>query len=619
MASENTTKKNPTVAKNPSVNHMTLHIGDRYFCAICQDEGKPKDTWGEPAHICHHCGRSFCAKCSPALNGFWHFFLQHQELKWMHGRGQRLLPGQRRLEPAHCDECIHYAPRIIPWAVLGAGIFSLSYLVLSFVPGWNTAQLGLFMSLFWVLWVAWGIVWHSIDSWARQKPYFAVDGGKPLIFLQEFLEAEGVLDGEYKETFKEGTPYGKLVATVPLDMSMIDELDRFAQTHRLSENKLAETQAIAGSIVMESVKGVLNADQVWPTEGCRRWELAAPLPDWPLLWDMNSEVTEQKVGPFEYNILWRFWMPFPVQLQAHFPLRSDRRTLELQFVLVGNGIGWKPMLLKLVMKAGENLPPFKLLPVQGRAILHEETNEIEVNELEFKDGTARLQLRFDEPPAEGDIPLWITGASKLLVAGKTISGAKIKAYYNAFGNRVDKPRTKVLCWIDLNFKVNVAKVPYQRLSEAVSDFVLEHAHAERDDAVIKALGTETQLIQAHERVHRTQLLTYGVNSLPPTREIVGRWPVEREDDMLPVVYQLYLMPKENQTQVQIRVEAPVHNEELHKSQATEYARRLERIIRRTDKEYWASSMMVASSSDSIGSNRASQTRLVTRIGRNNDG
>ena len=79
-----------------------------------------------------------------------------------------------------------------------------------------------------------------------------------------------------------------------------------------------------------------------------------------------------------------------------------------------------------------------------------------------------------------------------------------------------------------------------------------------------------------------------MNSLPPAREIVGRWPVEQDDDMLPVVYQLYLMPKENETQVQIRVEAPVHNEELYHSQAPEYIKRLERIIKRADKEFWAS-------------------------------
>ena len=335
MASENTTKKNPTVTKNPSVNHMTLHIGDRYFCAICQDEGKPKEDWGEPAHLCHHCGRSFCAECSPALSSFWHVFLQHQELKSMSGRGRRALPGQRRLEPAHCDECIHYAPRMIPWAFLGGGIFFLSYLLLFFVPGLSAFPLGLFMSFLWVLWMAWGLVWRSVDSWVRQKPYFAVDGGKPLLFLQEFLEADGVLDGQYTETFREGTPYGKLVANVPLDMSMIEELERFARTHRLNDNKLAQIPAVAGSIVMENVKGVLNSDQVWPTTGARRWELAAPLPEWPFLWDMNSDAAEQTVGPFEYKILWRFWQPFPVQVQAHFPLRSDRRTLELLFTLAG--------------------------------------------------------------------------------------------------------------------------------------------------------------------------------------------------------------------------------------------------------------------------------------------
>lgn len=589
MASNNTTKKNPIIAKNPTVNHMTLHIGNRYFCAICQDKGEKKENWGTPLHICHHCGRAFCSNCAPTLGSIGHFFLQHQELKWMQARGQRILPAQRRLEPAHCDECVHYAPRIVPWSFLGASIFSFLFLLLYYITPWDGPQLGLFMALLWLLWIAWGITWHSIDSWLRQKLYFPVDGGMPLLLLQEFIEAEGVLDGEYKETFRLGTPYGSLVATVPLPISMIEELNRFADSHRLSEDQLADINAVAGSIVMEGVGGILNTDQVWSQKGCRRWELAARLPEWPLLWDMKEDQLEQKVGPFEYKIRWDIRTPFPVQVQAHFPLRSDRRTVELFFTLTGSAPKWNPMLLKLVIKSGEKLPPFKLLPVQGRTILHKETNEIEVNELQFENNTARLQLRFEEPPAEGDEPLWLTGTAKLLVPGKTMSGAKIEAYYNAFGNITDNPRTKIRSWINLNFKVNVAKVPYQRISEDLREFVLEHTSAERDDVIIKALGLETQLIQAHERV---QLLTYGVNALPPTREIVGRWPVEQDDDMLPVVYQLYLMPKEQYTQVQIRVEAPVHNDTLYDTQAPKYGKRLEQMIIQADQEYWASSMMV---------------------------
>ncbi|MGB0384339.1 MAG: FYVE zinc finger domain-containing protein [Ardenticatenaceae bacterium] len=593
MASDNTTKKNAPVASNPSVSHMTLHTGDRYFCAICHDKGKNREEGGTPAHLCHHCGRAFCSECAPTLGLVGHFFFQHQELKSMHGRGQRLLPGQRRLEPAHCDECVHYAPRMIPWSFLGLGFVSVLFVVLyAFTGGQYATELATSIGLLWVLWVVWGLIWHSADSWVRQKLYFPVDGGKPLLFLQEFMEANGVLDGEYQETFAEGSPYGELVATVPLRISMIEELNRFADTHRLSEDQLANIDAVAGSVVMEGVGGILKSEEVWPQEGARRWELAAPLPEWPLLWDMKEDQLEKKVPVPKYKIRWRFWLPFPVQVQAHFPLRSDRRTLELHLTLAGSGVKWKPFLLSLAMKRGDKLPGFKLLPVQGRSIQQESQDEIEVQNLEFENDRARVLLRFNEPVEEGNEALWLTGSAKLLVTSTTISGVKIKAFYNAFGNLVEKPRTKVLCWVDLNFKVNVAKVPYQRISEETRELVLEHTNAERDDAILKALGQETQLIQVDERVHRAQLLSYGANDLPPTREIVGRRPVDQDDDMLSVVYQMYLTPRETYTQVQIRVEGAVNTELLYETEAAEYAQRLEQIVRRADRDFWASSMSV---------------------------
>jgi hypothetical protein len=90
------------------------------------------------------------------------------------------------------------------------------------------------------------------------------------------------------------------------------------------------------------------------------------------------ERATQSALSYHYKINWGILrlnrqFGFPVQVQAHFPERGDRQTLELLFVLTSWIPSLYPFFQSLTLRAGAGLPRFALLPATGRPMLEAAT------------------------------------------------------------------------------------------------------------------------------------------------------------------------------------------------------------------------------------------------------
>ncbi|MGH2542640.1 MAG: hypothetical protein ACRDIB_07580, partial [Ardenticatenaceae bacterium] len=293
---------------------------------------------------------------------------------------------------------------------------------------------------------------------------------------------------------------------------------------------------------------------------------------------------------YHYAVDWRIprsaplQYAFPVQVQAYFPERGDRRTLELLFVLTGWMPTLNPFFQRLTLRQGPGMPAFSLLPVRGRPMMGGapattealSRDEIVVEDLAFEQNElARLLVRLDEelPASEEG---WLHGEATVGFIG-SFSGMKIEAFYDSYGHRVRPPRGDVISRAVLCFKIDVAALPYQSSSTASCECYLPGLSVERDDAIIQRLETATRVVYAHEQMRDLAIPPNG-STLPPVRDITGHWLMDGSDPMAPVVYNVHLSPTHSHTKVAIRVETPVTSTEPHSTRAADICDQLTILI-----------------------------------------
>lgn len=568
-----------TLDAPPAAKRDSRQIGHRYRCAACYEEGRTRT----PVVICHHCGRALCMECAPRDHGPLGALLHHQELEAMRGRGQAApLLGHPSLEAAHCEYCHHPVPRLIPWFLMGG---LLSFLLIALLWGLDAEPallIGLPLLLF-TLWGAAGFTWRLLDSLRARHLFFPIESVPILEFVEEVV-ADGVLDGFYKEEIRPGMPRGKLVARIPLDTSMIKEVDHFAHQHNLkNEADLAALPASAGSIILERTHKILRPSPAWPEHGVRRWELSAPLAQWPLLWEGKGP--EEKALEYRYEIDWLiprlpFTFPCPVQVFAHFPQRSDRRTLELGFAIPSWLPKLGPQVKEIVLQRGDGLPAFKLLQTPGRPLTPQAPGEQRIADVPFDtDFVASVRLQFEEDLPQ-DEPAWLSGIAQVRFA-KNFSGLELVAFYDAYGVQDEHFVTDWTTLATLHFEVNVVSVPYQGTSMEDDTLVLETTSVERDDAILRALGEAGRLIQIHESSFTP--LSDLRRALPPSRDVMGHWPMWGEEGLSPAVFHVNIHPMEEGTQVRIQVEAPVSDTKYIPLRAKEIVARLREIVEQADR------------------------------------
>ncbi len=568
MTNTGTTRITPPIEATHE-RRITRRWGNRYHCTTCAARGIEK----EPQFMCHHCGRLYCEECAPATQGFGALF-QHQELSALKARGVR-----RRVldiwwpEAAHCSECVHYVPRYPLWMALW-GVIAVGAAALLFLQGAGAGAITVIpiMILLTGLAVAW--LWRWWDANYRQDRFFPIDGEPPIIEVDERMEAEAVLDGgKYTEALREGSPYGKVAATVRITDEDRRQLDTYEHHNHLTEYQLSQIPVTAGAVVMENVVRVTHPDMRWSAQGewmahpdipawggqrSRRCQFTAPLAQWAALWVQGSN--EPKRFEFTYLIDW--WVPrnpfrwaFPVQVQAHFPEQSDRRTLVLDVVLT-NSISHftHPYIRQVTLKAGEGMPPFRLLPAEGQTMESDSQDTLTITDLRLNDqrrGT--LQLRFDQP-LDVSTPVWLTGTATVGTVGATFSLMEMKAYFDAFGRKARPTRTEIRSHALLDFRLNLSALPYQQRAHATVDFTLSGADAERDDVLCDYLSETTEVVYLNEQAQPIPINATHRVALPPIREVIGRFP-NREDRLgIPLAYTVKLTPHHNETSVHIEVE-----------------------------------------------------------------
>lgn len=604
MTYENTTRRTLPIIDMPVLRHETLYDGNRYRCSTCLMEGRES----EPTYLCHHCGHLFCEACAPKRSWWQRLLFQHQEFKWLGQQSNvRRWPWQRWKEAAHCGEHTHPIPRLAPWILIGTFGALLIFFIFSLL-NFDPMFIALATVIPLLLWVTVGFAWRFWDRKRVQKLFFPVDAAPPLLSLLEFFKAAAILDGRYQEQVEEGMPRGYLKATIPLQPVMIEGVEKMARAHQLNEIQLGETAGSAGAVLIRNSSRVVNANMrwsdtgmplttsapPWPHEGARRWDLTAPLIKWSYLWTGKGEHKQELTFPYKID-WWKkrgfytsafakkdYRYPFPVQVQAYFLEQDERRILQLSFVLSSQLPVSTTNIKKVILKEGDGLPPFTLQEVPNGAMIESTVDNIQVSEMDFDvEHIASLQLRFKRPPLEGQHEkAWLTGVI-LIEAPVTMSGAEIEAYYDPFGQRPHVLKTKSSSKISLKFKINVASLPYERLSRYQEELILKGINAERDDQIISSLATQSHLIRISEQEHLTQ----GKNT--PRREIMGRWPVEHEyDSSLPVIFHIELTPTDTKTQLDLRVEAPVHDNTLEQVRAIEYGHRLRKLIQQVDEAFW---------------------------------
>lgn len=548
--------------------HITRRWGNRYRCTTCYARGVDR----APHYMCHHCGRLFCEECSSKLRPPLSWFFQHQELSALQARGARRWVGDAWWQEAsHCRECVHYVPRYPSWILLMTGIAFLLILFL-YLTGASTAIITVLPALVFVAGMGIAFAWRTWDATSRQQRFFPADGEPPIIELEERIEADATLDnGKYMEVLRDRSPSGFLRATVRITEEDRRQLEQYEHHLHLTENTLSSVPVTAGAVVLEGIQRVAHNDMRWNERGewlvhpdtpawtgqrSRRWQFKAPLAQWSALWVPNN--TEPKVFSFEYLIDWWVWrqtfkMPFPVQIRASFPEQGDRRTVVLEVALTGSvaHLG-NPFIRQIMLQRGEGLPSFRLLPVQGQKMEGDSPDRVAIQDLKLNENRVGLiQLQFDEP-VDVSRPVWLNGIAMMGAVGSTLSQMEIKGYYDAFGRLSRPTRQEVRAVAILNFRLNLASLPYQTRTAAIEETTLTGISAERDDEIVEYLERETEVVYANEQVQPIPLNAPQKIALPPIREVLGRW----HDSTLavPLVYRVKITPTPSGTIVKIEVE-----------------------------------------------------------------
>ncbi len=322
MVEARTTRKNPELRPEeplPDAVSVVVPWGERHRCSLCHEQGRA----AAPAYLCHHCGRAYCAACAPRLSPLLRPFFAHQELKWYRGRGQQVqmgehLRGEDIFEAAHCPFCVHQSPRarrVLALLVLLTLMAMVVLYLLQFSLPWV-----LFVPLLAAVLAAIALVGRAESSRAQQKLFFPLDASRPRLELRERFEADGVLDaGGYVEHPHTDGPRGLLQVIVDLQPRMSAQLDAFQRAHNLRDWEMEELPAVAGSVIVENVGRIREPDPPWPESNTRRWELAQPLPRWPMLWLGEGPATQTL--EFRYQVFWRIpRLPFSFA----FPFRCRR-------------------------------------------------------------------------------------------------------------------------------------------------------------------------------------------------------------------------------------------------------------------------------------------------------
>ncbi len=580
----------------PAVVQAVPFIGHRHRCTLCHEAGRAN----EPLYLCHHCGRPFCAECAPRLWGPLRFFFEHQDMKWWRGRGQHVSWLDRRfghaaLEAAHCPYHVHYTPRTLAWIALGMVVILLG-VGLALTEAGTTWIIAL--PLLAVLVPGGALYYFAWDSYQKSELFFPLDAAPPVLELREKFEADAVLDSDgYSERFREGMPRGLLEVTVPLEAVMAEEVDRFQSAYNLTNEELEQTPATAGTVVMEGVGRVRQPTPPWPTRNVRGWALAAPLPRWPLLWSRSGAPSQTL--EYHYQIDWQiprlpYQFAFPVQVQAHFPERGNRQTLELLFVLTGWMPRLNPYFERAILRRGRGLPPFALQPARGRAMAGALEQEVVVEDALFdpNDHIARVLLRLAEEPPLGE-EAWLTGE---MVAGfvDTFSGMTIDACYDAFGHRLQAPQIEMLSRARLHFRIDLGALPYQSTTHHRCVTTLRGASARRDDFVVRELERQTRVVHVHERVLERALVEADTRFRVPIRDVMGHWPPAEGEEMGPVVFHLHMVPSAQHTRVQIQVELPETRTDPTHARAPAICAQLTSLLDRADRAFWDGSPGAAS-------------------------
>jgi hypothetical protein len=347
--------------------------------------------------------------------------------------------------------------------------------------------------------------------------------------------------------------------------------------------------ASAGTVILEQVVRVKNPQPPWPEQNARRWELTTPLSK--LAHSGQPEEVTPYVKRYHYGIDWQILrmkgrrFGFPVQVQAHFPERGNRQTVELLFVVTSWIPHHPPFVQSLALWQGDNLPPFALLPVTGRPILDDPSSSseesprevINVEDLELDENrVARLLLRLEEELPDGG-SAWLEGKVIMGFVG-SLSGLQLEAFYDPFGCRVRPPRNTTITRTTLEFRLDLSALPYQSSSVAACSCVLPDISEERDDDLVRKLERHSRVVRVHERMAENPLIRDGTTWLPPARDVTGHWLSHEDDEMAPVVYSLHLTPYQDGARVEIQVEAPVTSAVQHPSRAEKVCEQLLALI-----------------------------------------
>lgn len=548
--------------------HITRRWGNRYRCTTCYARGVER----APQYMCHHCGRLFCEECSSKLRPPWSWLFQHQELSALRARGARRWIGDAWWqEAAHCRECVHYVPRYPSWIGLMV-LLAVGLILLLWATGAPQTLITFLPALLFIGGMGVAFAWRAWDGSSRQQRFFPADGEPPTIELEERIEADAVLDnGKYLETLRERSPSGFLRATVRITEEDRRQLEQYEQHHHLTETTLSNIPVTAGAVVLEKVQRVVHNDMRWNERGdwlvhpdlpiwtgqrSRRWHFKAPLAQWSALWVPGN--TEPKRFTSEYLIDWWVWrqpfkMAFPLQIRASFPEQGDRRSVVLEVALTGSVAHLNnPFIRQIVLQRGEGTPAFRLLPVQGQKMEGDSPDRVAVQDLKLNEQRVGIiQLQFEEP-LDVRHPLWLNGIAIMGAVGGTLSQIEIKGYYDAFGRLSRPARQESRAIAILNFRLNLASLPYQTRTAAVEESTLAGVSAERDDDILEWLARETEIVYANEQVQPIPLNAPQKVAMPPIREVMGRW---RESSLaIPMVYRVKITPAPAGTTLKIEIE-----------------------------------------------------------------
>jgi hypothetical protein len=160
--------------------------------------------------------------------------------------------------------------------------------------------------------------------------------------------------------------------------------------------------------------------------------------------------------------------------------------------------------------------------------------------------------------------------------GDTLSQMSVRGYYDAFGNLTQPARLEIRSIALLHFRLNLAALPYQTRLSASDEALLPGVDAERDDIILERLERESEVVFSNEQVQLASSNAPLKNTLPPIREIAGRW---RESTLaVPMTYQVKLTPTHAGTSVKIEVEQTDNGDPSRKDSPTRVAQDIRKLI-----------------------------------------